>query len=207
MELINYLTENNIVLYGLIITFSLILIILIATKKSKKKPEKLSDELVKMVTGDIDATDEDKKEDLTTLLEEMQKTVEQKTNSVSSFEQEQEEKAIISYQELINANKKLKEELNLKNEIIASHEKQIEPSIEEAVNDVVEVRENSSKKFQNTDFISPIYGKLEPELSYPTVPKIDRDVRTLQTEEVDISLDGQDDDFLKALKEFRKNLD
>ena len=86
-------------------------------------------------------------------------------------------------------------------------------------------RENKDKKFKNTEFISPIFGKMDEHIEYPKIKAYNRDD--------DLSLNeyfGQDveeyykeekemlnveplknemkknDDFLKALKEFRNNL-
>ena len=185
MEVMLYLTENRVVLYSLIGFLALVLIVLliIKYKNDSKHDKKLSDELIEMVTGDIEATDEDKKEDLTNLLERMQQNAEIKTNKVETFEHEQEENSIISYQELLEANQRLRAQLNEKNE----------PKVIEKVIDA-EVKTEDDSKFQNTDFISPVYGKLEPNLEYQKVKKIEREKNI------------DNDDFLESLREFRSKL-
>ena len=111
-----------------------------------------------------------------------------------------------------------------------------------------EVVQEATKKFKNTDFISPIYGKMEEHLEYPRVPsfhKNDREIEkeletyendtesSLMSKNIDDFLGDFDfdnnievnsleqtlnmkplseeikknDEFLQALKEFRKNLD
>ena len=81
------------------------------------------------------------------------------------------------------------------------------------VKDVIENISSSSikeepKKFKKSDFISPIYGIIDEKLEYPTVKKNEnildimntRDYNKL-TEEIE-----RQEEFLNALKEFRKNL-
>lgn len=184
MEVMLYLTENRVVLYSLIgfLTLVLIFLLIIKHKKETKQNKKLSDELIEMVTGDSDAADEDKKEDLTNLLEKMQKDVEIKENKVDTFEHEQEENSIISYQELLDANRKLRDQLNKKEDT------------EQVVKKEQILQEEYDTKFQNTDFISPVYGKIEPNLEYQKVKKIERDDSI------------NNDDFLESLKEFRSKL-
>ena len=213
-------------------------------------------------------------------------------DAVASFEQEQEEKSIISYQELINSFKKsdsvvseakemlktdYKEEKETKieeksKEILSSDFKDTYEEIdfkeeqpqafktdfkekmqeEMKVGDVskidvidIDEEENASKidvsksrtikeenprekkKFQNTDFISPIYGKLdEKEMDYPTVPHFSRteaieelledadNKRSITKEGFGETLDvsplhseiQESDEFLKTLKDFRESL-
>lgn len=213
-------------------------------------------------------------------------------DAVASFEQEQEEKSIISYQELINSFKKSDSVVSeakemLKTDYKEEHPKKIEEKSKEMLSsdfkdtyeeidlkeeqpqavqtnfkeemqkeikgedtskiDVIDIEEEESsskidasklgrekeeisrekKKFQNTDFISPIYGKLdEKEMDYPTVPHFSRteaieelleDVDTKKSiakegfgETLDVSpLHSEiqeSDEFLKTLKDFRGNL-
>ena len=102
---------------------------------------------------------------------------------MTTFEEEQEANAIISYQELVAAVKEKK----------ASIEKSKEPN-QNLLNEVTRVIENAKKdsitvpevevptqtvkpKFKNSEFISPIFGKTT-----------------------------NNDEFLKELKDFRSNL-
>ena len=133
---------------------------------------------------------------------------------IDEFEREQEENAIISYQELIKQAKAkgqiqnedfLKEEPNYQRyEEVDKKVNQYEEILEEPVIQHEEkhykvpvVEENSERKFKNSEFISPIFGIQGNRSSYPTVKKMEKE----QKEEID-----ENTQFLNSLKEFRENL-
>lgn len=131
-------------------------------------------------------TKEEKNKELDIVL----KAIEEKpAKKELSFEEEQEENAIISYQELLaaaNGQKKEKVEDNnpeltdLINQI-SMESKEIEALEEpEIIEDVVNTKEDEQKKFKNSEFISPVFGKDKPKES--------------------------NDEFLQSLKDFRSNL-
>lgn len=131
-------------------------------------------------------TKEEKNKELDIVL----KAIEEKpAKKELSFEEEQEENAIISYQELLaaaNGQKKEKVEDNnpeladLINQI-SMESKEIETLEEpEIIEDVVNTKEDEQKKFKNSEFISPVFGKDKPKES--------------------------NDEFLQSLKDFRSNL-
>ena len=74
------------------------------------------------------------------------------------------------------------------------------------------------KKFVTTDFISPVFGRMEAQLDYPKVPNF-KELMTKQQKTNEYNLETtlnleplteqikKDDAFLNALKEFRKNLE
>jgi hypothetical protein len=102
-----------------------------------------------------------------------------------SFEEEQEEKAIISYKELLKVAGKLKEEIaytgdELEKETVVR--KTIEDP-EQAENIEISYNENE-KKFRSSEIISPIYGRIQKEKE-----------------------DEKNDDFLNSLKDLRKTLE
>ena len=176
--------------------------------------------------------------DLDDMLAKMQKSLDSKQEEVvENFEAEQEEKAIISYQELLDSmkNNNLEEE-------IKQHELQQEKTASSlATNKVTEFLEreepkikkiesfveNKDKKFKNTDFISPIFGKQDAKIEYPTIKLFDTG-KHIQKEQEDLiseideiknesvkkervlnvssEVDAKNDEFLRALKEFRSNL-
>lgn len=187
--------------------------------------------------------------DIEAMLEQMQQDLNAKAEDVvATFEQEQEENSIISYQELVSS---------LKGEKIKPakvEEKVVEVKQEEShaeqlsMDTIMEETKPESKRFKNTEFISPVYGKMDEHLEYPTVPqfhKNDREIeKELETYESntesslvnkniddflgDFDFDNnievnsleqtlnmkplseevkKDDEFLQALKDFRKNLD
>ena len=176
--------------------------------------------------------------DLDDMLAKMQKSLDSKQEEVvENFEAEQEEKAIISYQELLDSMKNN----NLEDEI-KQHELQQEKTASSlATNKVTEFLEREEpkikkiesfvekkdKKFKNTDFISPIFGKQDAKIEYPTIKLFDTG-KHIQNEQEDLiseideiknesvkkervlnvssEVDAKNDEFLRALKEFRSNL-
>ena len=115
------------------------------------------------------------------------------------YEIDQEEQAVISYQELIK----------LKNN-------EVSPKVEAAINKLNdnEFVNKSESKFKNSEFISPIFGKVDNNTEYPTAkPKVEVanqieeefkktvDVRPLKQEY------NKSEDFLNSLKDFRRNLE
>lgn len=191
--------------------------------------------------------------DIESMLEQMQKDLNAKAEDVvATFEQEQEENSIISYQELVNSLKGKRESIKVEqtapikevNQVI--EEVREEPHNEQLSMDaVLKVEpEKKEKKFKTTDFISPVYGKMEEHLEYPTVPQfhkkdaeIEKELETYDSSLTNKNIDNflgdfdfdssieinsleqtldmkplsdeikQNDEFLQALKEFRKNLD
>ncbi len=122
---------------------------------------------------------------------------------IDAFEKEQEENAIISYQELMRQASKEKEPIN--DTIEEPKEKtQLEISIDEEI-------EEEPKKFKNSEIISPIFGiqnkeKIQkPKVEYkkPEKPVIAKHAY----EEIKPKFKEETNrDFLNSLKEFRKNL-
>lgn len=207
-KLINLLTENMelfIIICILIasLAFLSLIIVLVKQKKSIQEndvEEELSEEkLVEQQKAKLE-------------LEEMVKRMEedisnQVNDTVSTFEQEQEEKAIISYQELLSS---------VKGEKINTPKMNIEEVLSEIENvnqDTEKVEDKNNSKFKNTEFISPIFGKQENKTNYPKIEDfgITKECEkelfepTIDIEKLDEQI-RRNDEFLKALKEFRKNL-
>lgn len=131
---------------------------------------------------------DEKKSEIEEMLEKMQKDLEAKSEDVvETFEKEQEEKSIISYQELLqtihkedNINKIEVKEPVLEEPLVVEEQIEEVPISatqrilnEETVEPIVETKPAETqavKKFKNTDFISPIYGKMEEHFEYPKVP-------------------------------------
>lgn len=130
----------------------------------------------------------EKKSNIEEVLAKMQSDLNTKPEDVvATFEQEQEEKSIISYQELVHS-------LDPKPD---NSSFSIEPPM------VSKTEQSPSKKFRNTDFISPVYGKLEDHLEYPTVPSFEK------KEQVRFDFTRENRDFensLQVLKEKEKNI-
>ena len=121
------------------------------------------------------------------IIESMQEKVKDITEKVANYEDEQEENAIISYTELLNAVKAKKEvQEELKFEPVKEEKKEIkeEPKLNQT---------REEKKFRSTEAISPL-GRINKQIntdSYQSNLKVSN---------------MQDDDFLKSLKDFRSNL-
>jgi hypothetical protein len=75
-----------------------------------------------------------------------QDIVSSKKTVVANFETDQEEQAVISYKELL----KLKDKIEPEIEKINIEIEELSPQVEEAV-----------KKFKNTEFISPVFGRVD----------------------------------------------
>ena len=132
------------------------------------------------------------------IISSMQEKAKDLTEKVADYEDEQEENAIISYTELLNAvkaKKEVQEELDfdtqnkvkpvdVKSEVRYTEEKRIdEKQFERPYDD--------SRKFHKTEPISPL-GRINREPSE----------ESYKTKAPDV----QDEDFLKSLKDFRSNL-
>lgn len=127
---------------------------------------------------------------------------------VQNFETEQEEKAIISYHELLEKTQRIDP-----NEIKATLDFEKEKVITE------QKSKENIKKFKNAEFISPIYGKQENKGSYPTVKKIDEKIESKLETKKEITFEDtfdlkplsteikKSEKFLEMLKDFRNNLE
>lgn len=183
-----------------------------------------------------EVTKDEPKSELELMLEKMQQDLEEQKDkdAVAIFEQEQEEKSIISYKELLERKNDL-----TNSEILSDPRFENEPNVLENtnknltdnyvnlidnVNNTISINSNkkensnSSKKFVTTDFISPVFGRQTAEFDYPKVPNFkDMVVKSEKgnTYELEATLNleplteqiKKDDAFLSALKEFRKNLE
>lgn len=130
------------------------------------------------------------------------------TEPIEKFEREQEENAIISYQELIKQAEEKKQK-PLKEEIIKKEpieEKIVAKETKDPVQMEIELEE--PKKFKNSEIISPIFGiqgtksyqkSIEVEKPQPTPKHAYDEMKAVYQQE-------NNADFLKSLKEFREKL-
>lgn len=220
-------------------------------EKTIQVPIHESEDLDKTVV--IEPIKEDRA-DISSMLNAMQKDLKAKEeeDSVANFEAEQEEKSIISYQELVNSLKNKDQVskiqkvesvpvIDIENTdevpVIDIEDKIDAPVIEiddevEPIKKMIENKDSFDgnnvvkKKFKTTDFISPVYGKMENTSEYPViknnrhemVEKVSEPIRSREEYRNNISLEEsldlqplsdeikKNDDFLNALKDFRKNL-
>ena len=217
---------SNIYLYICIIIvlfiIATILSIVISNQKNRKKikddfieAEKIESELENTVPNELE-----------NILKKMQEDINVKPEDVvKKFEEEQEEKAIISYKELVDnvkagkievvddeeSNINYVENLNVEDSNTTVEEKsQVTP---EMVKEAIETISTSSikeepKKFKNSEFISPIYGIMEEKLDYPKVKKTEQVLDIMNTKDYNELTEEikMQEDFLEALKRFRDNL-
>ena len=165
---------------------------------------------------------------LEALLEKMQQDLEgQNAHKVVDFEQEQEETSIISYKELKKAVEDFTEDeekaqeqspisvqevLSLKEAHDEEIQKQEDPILSllqetkpsPVVSNIEKESTSGTKKFHNTEFISPIYGKQEQKSDYPHIPVYQEQEEVLNV--LDTEEDQHNEKFLNELKDFRNQL-
>lgn len=234
MERIYDLIISNIYLYlciiiGLIV-LTCILSILAANAQKRRKikndfieAEKVEEELNKPEESVMSNKLEE-------ILQKMQEDMDVKPEDVvRKFEEEQEEKAIISYQELVDNVKAGKievvdddvsdvnyvESLNLdvSNEPImqiSEDESLVTPQmVKDAVETInVSAVKEEPKKFKKSEIISPIFGVMEENFEYPKVKKTENILDIMNTRDYNELTEEikRQEEFLNALKEFRRNL-
>lgn len=284
VNLIDSIKSNPIAYYvGLIIGIALLslVIYLIARNQAKKKQQ--------IVAEAEERARIEKQVDLEAMIAEMQEQEQIKNKDidpVEHFEQEQEEKAIISYQELVNAVKaEKKDDINVINvnsngEVIAttnvprneiaedtpifideiklpkakidlddiesffesdkktstendyheveditnnievkennvldniidglkinSKDENIIPEVEEFVENKKEEKKEHNK-FKSSEFISPIYGRQNSNISYPKISSLKKDDATNDLIFNTSSDNDINDEFLNTLRQFRNN--
>lgn len=135
----------------------------------------------------------------------------EKYDAIDRYEEEQEDNAVISYQELLNRKMALN---NIeKQEKLESEEETNTNFLEEAekiANDISDKPLYDDNNFSNSEFISPIFGRVNNHTEYPTVKKIveteEYKTETVVSNEKDAKVSEETEEFLNTLKEFRKNL-
>ena len=139
----------------------------------------------------------------------------QKYQEIDRYEEEQEENAVISYQDLVErklalakeeAEKEVSEVIN-KTTYLEEDEDLVPVSFEKT--EILETPskiEKTTTKFSNSDFISPVFGRLENTMEYPTLKKVVETSSYTEEKVKPSALPDEADEFLNTLKEFRKNL-
>ena len=229
MEVLNILIEHKVIfsiLIGILIInfFFIFYFVLKERKEDKKEIDEILNELEPKEKIEKEEKQdkelENNKKEVEEMLLKMQKDLEAKPEDVvTNFENEQEEKSIISYQELVKSVKEKNNNINV--QPVKIEEEKIE--VEDVSDDTLELEPLKEKKFKGTEFISPIFGKQNNKIKYPTVPKVNNTLldeidfdtnyvksepkqEILSTKKLDKEI-KKNDDFLNALKEFRKNLE
>ena len=224
---------SNIYLYiCLAIGLTIIATILYIVISNYRKRVKIKRDFADAEKADIELNKKDNNE-LDNIIKKMQEEIELKPEDVvKKFEEEQEEKAIISYKELVDNVKSGNIEVsedessdidfvqNLNIDTLSEPIMEIEESKEdnsvtpEMVKSAIEnISINSvkkeKKKFKQSDFISPIFGVMDTgKLEYPTVKKTENFMDLMNTRDYNELTEEikRQEEFLQALKEFRNNL-
>ena len=208
MDLLLEIADRDLIFIALaflgVVIFVVIIVYIVKRNKVKPLPE---EERYDREEKPVELTEEQKqaKAELERVFNMMSADLEAEEEEISpidEFEREQEENAIISYQELIKQAKakgQIKEEpVEIKEDNFEALEEEIysKPSYQEVYETHEEKPVEEKKKFKNSEFISPIFGIQNGNPSYPTVKKIDRSKK----------VEDENTQFLNSLKEFRENL-
>ena len=186
------------------------MVILLLKDKNKKSVLQKTDEVkVTKVNETVEPTAFEE------IIEAMQKDIEsEQDNAVELFEQEQEEKAIISYQELLDA--KHKSEPTYTKVDVSKEIPLVEESVEqihEKTNATPVLATAPQTKFTNSEFVSPVFGKMDRTVKNNVQIQVEANEdyenhdleKTLNIEPLTEEI-KKNNEFLNALKEFRKNL-
>lgn len=209
MNLLFEIADSTLMLIGLILIV-IIMISIVVFKKVNDKVKPISDEerydQEEETIKEVELTDTQKKakEELERVYNQMSADLAKNPTKeeIDTFEQEQEENAIISYTELMKQANKLKREATLHendNDYKDNYIEIKEYDIEEPEPEKEEVKEKPVYHgFKNSDIISPIYGiQTEEDLAKR------KNNKTIYEK----SKEPEDNlNFLNSLKEFRKNL-
>ena len=228
--LYNFIISNIYLYICIIISLIILVTILLIVCNNQKKRRKIKDDFIEAekVETEFKKMEEEKKpNELENILKKMQEDIDVKPEDVvKKFEEEQEEKAIISYKELVD-NVKLG-----KIEVVDDEEGNINfvEGLDDEVKEPITINEESSvtpemvksailsiskdsvkeepKKFKQSDFISPIYGVMDTRLEYPKVKKVETTMDIMNTKDYNELTEEikRQEEFLNALKEFRNNL-
>ena len=228
-----FLLDNIYLFICIIIVLIIIATILFIIASNQKNRKKIKEDFVEAerVDNELNKIEETpKSNELENILKKMQEDIDLKPEDVvRKFEEEQEEKAIISYQELVDnvtsgkidvveeeeSDINFVENLSLEeeNEPIMTTEEEVPAVTPEMVKEAIENISVSSikeepKKFKNSDFISPIYGVMSQKFEYPTVKKNKNMLDIMNTKDYNELTEEiqKQEEFLNALKEFRRNL-
>lgn len=196
LEAISAVDLIAVCLITVVCVITMVCIIVVSSKSPKQKKENVEISLGSIPR--IEKVEEVKEKpirveppkpraDIQSVLDKMENELENGPKEVShTFEEEQEEKAIISYRELLKVAGKLKAE-------IKENEEQMEKREPQKVEIVKEIPKEEDRRFRGTEFISPVYGKQESVVQETYAGRHEEKEKT--------------DDFLSQLKDLRKNLE
>ena len=224
MYLLFEIPDSVLIVIGIIVVL-IIAIIAIIIKASSRKIKPIDederydsdDELIfAEEENDVERSNEQikAKEELQKVFNQMNADLEKQkaeVNDIDDFEREQEENAIISYQELLAHAEKLKKEADEYEKIA---EEKANTKMDDAINkkekmDKVSIEEKK-KAFRSSEIVSPIYG-IQSNKNMVRQKKSSNNRKSgiigkAYGQERFEKEETQNLDFLNSLKEFRKNL-
>lgn len=216
LNLLELALNNNYIYLGII---SVLIIIIILTILSIKKDR---DEAIrKRRNSYMEPKNEEEKNrarlELEKVVSDMEKNLEGKedmASDIKTYEQEQEEKAIISYQELVEA-VRTNNTNGARNEVgmevadtnsiepAETVEEKSEPEEESELKEEIEPKEE--KTFQTSEFISPIYG-VSPQQTKKEEEEEEKEEKEMTMDDIIDEDFEEEDEFLDSLKDFRMKL-
>lgn len=226
-ELIYILTNNSYLYWSIIIALLIVDVILAIISLNRKKREEIKEEFKKAeIAEEVEKKEETKvSKELQDIIMQMKKDMEATPEQVvAQFEEEQEKNAIISYQELVESVKNgkiqtiddeegninyveaLSEEINEEPIVEANDNEALKEEVKSAIQEITKNSVETEKpKFKSTDFISPVFGKMNAEINYPKIKETTEIEKMFNIDKIKNELE-KNEAFLNALIEFRNNL-
>lgn len=226
-ELIYILTNNSYLYWSIIIVLLIVDVILAIISLNRKKREEIKEEFKKAeIAEEVEKKEETKvSKELQDIIIQMKKDMEATPEQVvAQFEEEQEKNAIISYQELVESVKNgkiqtiddeegninyveaLSEEINEEPIVEANDNETLKEEVKSAIQEITKNSVETEKpKFKSTDFISPVFGKMNAEINYPKIKETTEIEKMFNIDKIKNELE-KNEAFLNALIEFRNNL-
>ncbi|MDD4036666.1 MAG: hypothetical protein PHS45_05045 [Bacilli bacterium] len=186
-----------IIFYGLIFIMILITVLLIVLQETNNKPSKQS----KKKSDNMEVIDDSSLDNIGIIAKKIEAELDNNVINLTSFEEDQEESSIISYDELVNKTK--------------PNEEEDKPT--EIITEEVE----TPKRFVTTPVISPIFGYTEETAKKEKAKEYIRQINDINEvkpepipeepiKQVNITSVNNDvkrnEDFLRALKNLKNNL-
>lgn len=226
MNILFEIADSTLMIIGAILVAILLVAFIIFKIVSNKTKVKPIDENERFdidetnTKSEVALTEEQKKakEELERVFNQMSSDLEKQEptkDEIDEFERKQEENAIISYKQLMEEAKKLKEKAD-------EYEQEADKVADMKIDDAINTYEKHSKinaseietskpqeayqGFKNSDIISPIYGIQKEKKDKKITTKFKtNDIISKAYNEVDEERE-ENTQFLNSLKEFRKNL-
>ncbi len=220
MNILFEIADRDLMIVGIILVAILVVAAIIfkaAFRGAKVKPisedERFDSEDNEVKPSEITEEQVAAKAELERVYEQMSADLENqegKKDNIDEFEREQEENAIISYQELMAKAQQLKEETH---QYETHVEENADMKVREAMNTYQQhtskesIEEKPYHGFKNSEIISPIYGIQREHKEKSSTKTQTNGIIGRAYEEINPKSENEQNvDFLNSLKEFRRNL-